>query len=181
MNTCELLSCTQDLWCYLKTMHLKDVCAVIKAAGCLFDTLFTYLHWPRKKRFRWFTEARIPRALVLDMLWRRVKTEITPSTLLAGKVRYLNNYFYEVSTSGLNTEHWSTTAKKHFFTPSTGIKFPTARLSVARFCCRGLSRFWSTIMPPDQKLAHTDSTQSFTSTDYPNFFSWCQTSRHLPV
>lgn len=136
-------------------LYFKYVYVVIKAVVCVSDTLFTCLHWLRKERLRWFSEVRIPRALVLCMLWGRVKTGIIPSrwfsTSLVEKARCLKHYLYKAAISVLNTENLSTTAEKHqvlafskkLFTPSTGTKFPTTGLWVASFCCLPSSQLYS--------------------------------------
>lgn len=136
-------------------LYFKYVYVVIKAIVCVSDTLFTCLHWLRKERFRWFSEVRIPRALVLHMLWRRVKTEMIPSwwfsTSLVEKARCLNHYLYKAPISILNAENLSTPAEKHqmlafsknLFTPSMGIKFPTTGLSEMSFCCLPSSLLYS--------------------------------------
>lgn len=106
--------------------------------------MFTCLCCLWKKRSRWFSKVRIPRALVLYMLWRRVKNGIIPSqwfffTRLIEKARCLKDYLYKASISVLSTENLSTTAEKQqmlpfskdLFIPSTGIKFPIIGLSGA--------------------------------------------------
>lgn len=89
-------------------LYFKYVYVVIKAIVCVSDTLFTCLHWLRKERFRWFSEVHIPRALVLYMLWSRVKNGMIPSrwfsTSLAEKARCRKHCLCKASISVLNTE-----------------------------------------------------------------------------
>lgn len=92
----------------------------------------------RKERFRWFSEACIPRALALYILWRRVKTGITHSwwfsTSLVERARCLKHYLHKASTSVSNTVNIPTTApdadfpKNYFQSNHWQSGFPQLRL-----------------------------------------------------
>lgn len=96
------------------------ICCVLYMFMLSLKQLYMYLilclrlHSLRKGRFRWFSEACIPRALALYILWRRVQTRITHSwwfsTSLVERAKCLKCYLHEASTSVLNTVNLPITA-----------------------------------------------------------------------